>query len=504
MLALSHLLQSRGLIVNHGVGTGKTKLAVAFAVTMYLLLYGNIMFLCPKSLKDNMKKEVESMVDGYANADHIKSSFKYFGFKEYISNVQRADARYAADVSNERTLRRQAKAESWSKQKTQKDIHPARHTFPPLNEQILVIDEAHALKAAGTERYAFISSCAKRAHKVLLLTATPIVNSPYDLAPLVAMVDGQHPVSEDFFDSMTAAQTRVWLTNKVSVHQPSSDERSHFPAQHDHEQEFDMAKDPEYYTSYLHMQKKEFDNLKTGGFDITKNLSVFMNGLRRAANNLKGENGQKIDWIMDRLRTGKGMIRGKGARPPQTLAGKPAKAEPVDKFVIFSSFRAAGIELVQRRCNVEKLEWREVNGSLSEAKRKGAVKDFNDGVVRVLFITKAGGEGLDLKGCTNIILMEPSWTLADELQVIGRAVRYNSHITLPLAMQRVDVWRLYSVKPPPALRPYDDRDKNGDFMESVDTVIKQRMAAKQVEINAYMDTVKECSIEAVARRKKKH
>ena len=53
------------------------------------------------------------------------------------------------------------------------------------------------------------------------------------------------------------------------------------------------------------------------------------------------------------------------------------------------------------------------------------------GNIKVIMITKAGAEGLDLKNVRNVHIMEPYWYETRIQQVIGRAARYNSHIDLP-------------------------------------------------------------------------
>ena len=63
-------------------------------------------------------------------------------------------------------------------------------------------------------------------------------------------------------------------------------------------------------------------------------------------------------------------------------------------------------------------------------------------------ITKAGGEGLDLKEVRNVILFEKGWNVAGEEQVIGRAVRLKSHIGLDDEKDKlVTVYHLVVVKP---------------------------------------------------------
>jgi hypothetical protein len=53
-------------------------------------------------------------------------------------------------------------------------------------------------------------------------------------------------------------------------------------------------------------------------------------------------------------------------------------------------------------------------------------------------LDKKGRTRLDLERTREVVLLEPSWNLAQEDQVIGRAIRINSHASLPLNQQFVD------------------------------------------------------------------
>jgi superfamily II DNA or RNA helicase len=60
--------------------------------------------------------------------------------------------------------------------------------------------------------------------------------------------------------------------------------------------------------------------------------------------------------------------------------------------------------------------------------------------IRCLMTTKSGAEGLDLKNVRHVHICEPFWHPVLIEQVIGRAVRTNSHIALPLEERDVQVF----------------------------------------------------------------
>jgi SNF2 family DNA or RNA helicase len=70
------------------------------------------------------------------------------------------------------------------------------------NFDLIVIDEAHNLRTIGGTRFDSIFKYTKKADKVLLLTATPLINYSSDIINLIALATGDKPISEDHFDQI--------------------------------------------------------------------------------------------------------------------------------------------------------------------------------------------------------------------------------------------------------------------------------------------------------------
>jgi superfamily II DNA/RNA helicase len=157
-----------------------------------------------------------------------------------------------------------------------------------------------------------------------------------------------------------------------------------------------------------------------------KNLAAFYTGLRQAVNKLdqKSNKGSpKVPWVMAKI------------------------VENRLQTVVFSSFLDSGINQVAKLLTKAKIPFGVVSGKVPAKERSETVKRYNAGELMVLLISKAGGEGLDLKNTRQVILLEPTWNKATMQQVIGRAVRYMSHASLPADQRVVDVWVLVLRKP---------------------------------------------------------
>ena len=60
--------------------------------------------------------------------------------------------------------------------------------------------------------------------------------------------------------------------------------------------------------------------------------------------------------------------------------------------------------------------------------------------LQVLMATSAGAEGLDLKNIRQVHILEPYWNTVRKKQVVGRAIRLNSHRELPEKDRSVDIY----------------------------------------------------------------
>jgi SNF2 family DNA or RNA helicase len=73
--------------------------------------------------------------------------------------------------------------------------------------------------------------------------------------------------------------------------------------------------------------------------------------------------------------------------------------------------------------------------------------DNKDGnVIKVILISPAGAEGINLANVRQVHLMEPYWNEGRMQQIIGRAIRQCSHKDLPIKERLVDVYRYKMIR----------------------------------------------------------
>lgn len=422
---VNHIRNHRGLIVSHTVGSGKTLTAVT-ATQCYLEdnPRGRVIIVTPVSLQENFKKEMRAYgvdPDGAA----WKDKYHFFTLQSFANAYK--FKRCPADA-------------------------------------MLVVDEAHELRtiikskktSVDTSRAAVAVRCASTVKKVLLLTATTVYNTPYDIANLVAMVRGDTPPTKREFENIMSdpAKFKKFFSCVLSFYDIPKDEN--YPEVEESWVEIEMS--PQYYREYRNVE------LKNSHLFNWENPWRFLTGVRQASNALKICDKCKV--IIDRF-----------------------KAKPV-KTVIYSAFLSFGLRRIQEMFKSEEIPYVEITGKMKKAERDASVRKYNADQVKVLFITQSGGVGLDLKKTRVIYIFESSWNRPREEQVIGRGVRYRSHAGLPKKERKVDVYHLIMVK------PKSGRDR-GDDRDSADEILRKKMVEKDLIGKDFLKDLYKLSIEQI-------
>ncbi|XP_075455266.1 DNA excision repair protein ERCC-6-like 2 isoform X2 [Ascaphus truei] len=95
-----------------------------------------------------------------------------------------------------------------------------------------------------------------------------------------------------------------------------------------------------------------------------------------------------------------------------------------DKVLLFS-FSTKLLDVLERYCMASGLDYRRLDGSTKAEERIKIVKEFNSmqDVNICLVSTMAGGLGLNFVGANVVVVFDPTWNPANDLQAIDRAYR---------------------------------------------------------------------------------
>ncbi|XP_070791740.1 DNA excision repair protein ERCC-6-like 2 [Pituophis catenifer annectens] len=110
-----------------------------------------------------------------------------------------------------------------------------------------------------------------------------------------------------------------------------------------------------------------------------------------------------------------------------------------DKVLLFS-FSTKLLDVLEQYCMASGLDYRRLDGNTKAEDRVKIVKEFNstEEVNICLVSTMAGGLGLNFVGANIVILFDPTWNPANDLQAIDRAYRIGQR-------RNVKVFRLISL-----------------------------------------------------------
>jgi SNF2 family DNA or RNA helicase len=411
-----------GLVVAHGMGSGKTLTSIAAAER----LGGNTTAVVPASLQSNYQKELDKHLKGTPNSSY--------------------------DIQS---LQRQA---------LQGSIAPTDN---------LIVDEAHRIRDPSSMSRKVVRGA--EAKKRMLLTGTPLYNRPYDIASLVNVAAGENvlPPAQADFEKRYIGERKVdpgWIARTFRGVKPGSvaelkrkDELSkilgqwvdfhentteNFPTRHDEVVNTPLGKEQQNVYNALMGEAPSWIKYKVQhglppSKQESKDLNAFSSGVRQVslspAGFQEGVTPDQAAAMSPKLQTAY-----------QRLSDQIEK-NPQHRALVYSNFLESGLHPYETMLQQGKIPYGKFTGELSKSERDQMVTDYNSGKLRALMLSSAGGEGLDLKGTRQIQVLEPHFNKEKLEQVIARGIRYGSHAHLPEDQRNVAVEHYVSQLPKPGI-----------------------------------------------------
>jgi SNF2 family DNA or RNA helicase len=440
----------KGLLLYYKVGSGKTLAAIACAENLARrdgVANRRVAVVVPASLRENFKKELRAT--GVATKRYFIKSF---------------DAIHNMTLEQRRAFGRDA---------------------------VLVVDEAQNFrnprnKGGRKTRLDSLMDVARASHKRLLLSGTPIMNYPFEIGPLLALIDPaiEHRVSKKWAANGSVTATfgkafgRVGDTNHALLlsfmkcvtlfyEPPPEVVRDHYPVKREFwvrvpmtEQQtraqFRMAEADPGFETIEEMLRAMLDD---DDYDYVAPRSLkFLMGPRRV--NLRYyAHSPKVEAVVNAV---------------------AANARGGGKSLVFSFYLQDGLDMISRELTGRGVSHAMYTGRENDASKASIIKRYNTGAIKALLISDAGKEGLDLKNTAQVHIVEPAWNEDKIQQVIGRAVRYKSHTPGPGS---VDVFRYLSVIPPDASKLIDPGVKSVLIDMSADEIMQEVYTSRKEAVN---------------------
>jgi superfamily II DNA or RNA helicase len=424
------------LLVYHGLGSGKSLSALAAAEMAHRNSDSQYGIVVPASLRGNFEKEI----------------------KKFTRNSNPEIMSYTGLALGKKFQQ------------------------PP---ETVIMDEAHRLRNPGSASSAGAAQAAAQAKRLMLLTGSPITNSPTDLANLLSMLHNKSITPEEFerryIDYKTVRpglfgwlrgvkpgvkpvvknekELRSLLRGKVD-YQPSktpdgvnvNEEVVRVPLSPE-QQKIQKAIRTKIPPGFLWKLDQEFPLSK----DELAKLNSFLTGLRQVSLSTQPF---RADKDPAKAFTQSAKLQAAFQNLQKTLAEDKRK-----KAIIYSNFIDSGLAPYAAGLEKAKIPHAFFHGGVSPKARQAAVDAYNTGKLRALLIGPAGAEGLSTKGTSLIQLLDPHWHESRSQQARGRGLRFDSHRDLPEELKNVKVQRYLSASQDPSflgkLMGYQ-RERTGD------------------------------------------
>ena len=115
--------------------------------------------------------------------------------------------------------------------------------------------------------------------------------------------------------------------------------------------------------------------------------------------------------------------------------------------------------------------------------------DNADGkLIKVIIGTRVTGEGVDMRGIRQIHILEPWWNLSRLEQIIGRGIRYKSHMHLDEKNRNVELFQYVAL--PPTTSSQKDKDT-----ETIDVYTYKKAEIKDIHIKEVEYLIKQMAID---------
>lgn len=463
--ALSKLDRSKGVILHHSLGSGKTR---TFLLAAQKALDEDkskrALIIAPASLVSN--------VDNELTKHNIKLDRKRLDVYSYEKATNIAE---------------QLGKNSYS---------------------IAIADEAQKLRNPGTKRVQSLAGLMAKADKRLLATATANYNNAGDIAPLLNIAAGKellpenkkefenryvrhvkknpgfigtllrhHPIEYD--ELKNTKELKEAFKDHLHFYDAKDDVNAQdkFPTQSERFVDVEMSPEQSRYYKYMENKLPFMIRMKVRhGMPVDKKekaqLNAFSTGVRQVSNSHRHL-----------------VIGGHTNFSPKIEAAAKSLKEgytrdPNFRGLVYSNFLEAGIHEYSRKLQGHKIPHGVFTGSLSSEQKNQLVADYNSGKTPVLLVSSSGSEGISLKGTKKVQILDQFFNPSRLKQVIGRASRYESHSHLPANERHVDVEHYRSVHPKPFL---------GKAPTSIDKYLSEMSEDKQDVFNQMKELMKEDS-----------
>lgn len=356
-------------IIADEMGLGKTPQSLAFVD----LLQGNTLIICPSNVLYKWRNEAQFWTNK-KSINIIKTGKDPFPAQSQMDIM-------TYDIASRK--------------------HPELKT---RDYQTIICDEAHYLKSPKAIRTRVVKDIAKNIPYAVFLSGTPFMNQPSELFTLLNMID---PVGfSNYFDyaKRYCGAERiggVWVFPKNVVSNPTELANRLTGIMLRRTKGMVGLELPSLTRSYVPV---DMENYKKYEQERKRILAEKATGLNQLA---------KLNLLRQ--------LVGIGKCPPAIELAESILEQ--DKQVVLFAHHKEVVSLLQK--GLSKYQTALITGDTPASERQKISNEFlmDKSKIRVIIMTTAGAEGIDLYGASDIIIVERDWTPAREEQAEARLHR---------------------------------------------------------------------------------
>lgn len=319
--------------------------------------------------------------------------------------------------------------------------------FDLFENKSIIVDEAHNLRNETTDNLLIINAI-ELSKRIILLTATPIINYITDLSVLVNIVKNEQilPTNLKTFNACYYDDINGVLTNKDLLKKKLSNCISYY---NKNDEKKTLSEYPKHVTKYISVEMND-QQLEEYRSYIKKYFYDQPYGSGIYGVEFENVNQQKKNFFLASTRQLSNTIGGSSEYPKIRAIYDKLKQNMqngLSPSIVYSNYLKNGVHALIPLIEKDGIRYSTITGETTNDQINNIVNNYNKGKYDILFLTSAGSESLDLKNTRQIHIMEPHWNESKIEQVIGRAIRYQSHISLPENDRNVKIYRWLSKFP---------------------------------------------------------
>lgn len=422
--AIDKLLDQNNLVAAHGTGTGKTVTGVGgFEKLREQGKANKALALTPASLRDNFAQQG---VDKFTDSNHqvVRSS------KDEID----PNADYLVT----------------SHSLFAKD--PDKFT---QDRDTLIVDEAHNARNRSTQLAQALEEASKDFDNRLMLTASPINNSPGDLAALLNVAKGESQYGQSTIDKENIKQKTkkfgplsfLGLGREEPVGEefkPNRQLKQDLEKYFDYEEGKDNLPDVNEKVEKIPMTG---DQLKAYRYAYNEMPKAVQMAVKRDIVPEKQDNRNFFSSLMNaRIASNNpgGLLEDYQQGDPSISAKAQALKQELNKEasnMLYSNYNKHGAEIIANALEEANIEHSKIQGGMKDSDKTKEVEDFKKGKTDAFVTTPTGKEGISLPNVKKEVIFDPNWNPEVTNQAKGRGVRADS------IADQVDIKNYIAVEP---------------------------------------------------------